>query len=105
MAIYLAEGFNCAARISKSRYEALADTFGGHVGIMHRLAELAFDVAEVVAAAGDKFDFPGVWEYEVGHELGVRFFVNPETTNEEFKQLAEMATDEWIAKNAQNRPN
>jgi hypothetical protein len=102
VAIYIAEGFECASRMSKERYENTSDEFGGHIGVMTRIAELAHGVADVVCVFGEKFEFAGVWEYDIGHELGVQFFADPRICNQEFRKLAEVLTDAWIEKNAQN---
>ena len=59
---------------------------------------LAHEVARDLSEAYRDRDGPGVWHYEIGHELGVYLFNNPYMPKEEFVQYAKMKTDEWMEK-------
>lgn len=98
VAIYIIEGFNCTSRMAKERYEDISNRLGGHIGIATVIVDLSYSVAYDLSEAYRDRNGPGVWHYEIGHELGVYLFNNPYMPKEEFVQYAKMKTDEWMEK-------
>lgn len=99
--VYLMDGFNSVSRLAQEAYSDISDVLGGNVGVAETLADFAHPIAEMLDVKLRDKDFPGVWYYEIGFELGIHFFNNHAISKDDFAKLAEMKTDEWFQKHAQ----
>lgn len=82
--IYVAAGFEIAAKRNREQYETCADHYGGHIGVMLHIATFGVAIEKYLQSLGPDFEFDGVFHYEYTEPMGKWFFGNYEATVEVF---------------------
>lgn len=91
--MYMAMGAKTALlALPKDEYIALADSFGGQIGIMDALAQYAPMAEEFLCHAED---YPGVFEYEVAEEFG-DFAIKAGMVHETCVAKLRSMIEEWL---------